>query len=70
MFVTNQFVFLKNQSQDKADAKWKGPFKIIKVNSNNNITIEEGNKFTKQNIKNIKPYFNTLWEGQDVVSKN
>lgn len=47
-------VYKKNNSQDKVDDRWKGPFEIVEVNGNV-LQIMENGKITKQNIKNLRP---------------
>lgn len=57
-FKVNDEVYKKSFSPDKMDPIWKGPFKIIEMDKNGNyVIIEELNKITKQNIKNVRPYF-------------
>ena len=49
-----ELVFKKNYSQDKVEDKYLGPFQITKI-KNDKIFLNEGNKTTVNNVKNIKP---------------
>lgn len=50
-------ILKKNRSPDRIDLKWKGPFTITQVLDENTVWIKEASKMTKQNIKNIIPYW-------------
>jgi transposase InsO family protein len=52
-------VFKRNFDPDKLAEKWLGPFTVLKVINENMIEIEESNKITKQNVKNLKPDFSS-----------
>ena len=65
-YKENDLIFKRNFSSDKIDKKWLGPFKIEKV-FENYLIINEGSKSCRQNIKNVRPYFEKCGEKQDEV---
>jgi transposase InsO family protein len=67
-FKINEWVYKKTFSPDKVDPVWKGPFKILNVDKNGNyVEIQENFKTTKQNIKNLRPYFR---RGEDAAVRS
>lgn len=55
-YKEGDLVYVKNNSQDKVDKKWLGPFKVKRNSkSKNNIFIEERNKIWRVSIKNCRP---------------
>jgi hypothetical protein len=47
-----------NHSPDKAEDIWQGPFEIVDVDCEGNwVVIDQGNKKSKQNVKNVRPFF-------------
>ena len=65
-YPPNQLVFLKLHHQDKVEDKYTGPFKIIEIsNDSNRVQIDQINKLSWENIKNLRPFFS---EGQDDVT--
>ncbi|KAG0420205.1 Pol polyprotein, partial [Dictyocoela roeselum] len=59
------YVFKKTNSNDKIDAKWTGPYEIVKLSKNkNNVYISEGNKISKISIKNLRIFGG----GEDVMT--
>ena len=54
LYRVNDLIFLKNQSPDKVEDKFCGPFKIIEVSNDlNRVLIDDGLKEAWINIKNI-----------------
>ena len=49
-------VYKKAHFQDKIEDKFLGPFRIVGIEEGTGrIILDEGNKLTKQNVKNVKP---------------
>lgn len=47
-FKVGDFVRVKNKrKKGKLDMLWSEPFEVVKINSNNNVTIKKGNKMTR-----------------------
>ena len=53
-YKINSMAYRKNNDQDKIIEKYSGPFKIIQI-KNDKIYLDEINKITENNIKNLKP---------------
>ncbi|KAG0435785.1 Pol polyprotein [Dictyocoela muelleri] len=64
-YKQGDLVFKKMHYPDKIREKWAGPFRIDKLINNDTYIIDEGTKMTRQNIKNIRPFFK---RGEDVVT--
>ena len=43
--------------QRKLDSPTSGPYKIIQVHANGNVSVNRGNVIERLNIHRIKPYF-------------
>ena len=52
-------VLRKNFTQGKLEQRWSGPFRIIQVIGANRLELDEGNRKTTHNIKNVRPCFPT-----------
>lgn len=60
-FALNDQVMLRNEEQrrglsKKLQSDWKGPYKVIKVHSNNNASITMSNKTLRVHFNRLKPY--------------
>ncbi|KAG0420508.1 Transposon Tf2-6 polyprotein [Dictyocoela roeselum] len=64
-YKKGDLIFKKMHHPDKIREKWAGPFRIEKLINKDTYVIDEGTKLTRQNIKNIRPYFK---RGEDVVN--
>lgn len=65
-YKVSEFVFKKLNNPYKIQDLYAGPFKIIKISRDNNVVvIDEKSKISRQNIKNITPFF--IKKGEDFV---
>lgn len=61
--------FKRLHNPDKINDLFSGPFKIIAISNDHNVvTIEEDNKISRQNIKNITSF--RPKRGEDVVLRH
>ena len=49
-------VFKRATEHDKTIPKWNGPFKVTKVLKKDVVEIDEKNRTSQQNIKNLRPF--------------
>ncbi|KAG0440499.1 hypothetical protein DMUE_1701 [Dictyocoela muelleri] len=50
-------IYIKNQSSDKVDKLWLGPYTIVKLSKNpNNIYVKKRERVEKVAIRNTKPF--------------
>lgn len=54
--VGDQVLLQDKAWKGKLSAKWIGPFEVIEINSNENITIRKGRKSVKIHKNLIKPF--------------
>lgn len=57
IYKSGDRVYKKNHDPDKLAEKWTGPFLVTKVIDQNVVEIQQKNKITRENIKNLKPDF-------------
>lgn len=55
VYRINDMVYKKNVTPDKLERRWNGPYKILNIHDENTVEIEENNKTSIQNIKNLLP---------------
>ncbi|KAG0439306.1 Transposon Tf2-9 polyprotein [Dictyocoela muelleri] len=69
LYKEGDLVFKKLHNPDKIQDLYAGPFKIIKLSEDKNVVlIDEKSKISRQNIKNITPFF--IKEGEDVAYRH
>lgn len=54
-FTPGQYIYIKNFTPtSKFSYKWQGPHKLVKMHTNNTVTVRINNKMKKLNISHIK----------------
>ena len=55
--VGENVLLLHTDLQRKLDSPTSGPYKIIQVHTNGNVSVRRDNVIERLNIRRIKPYF-------------
>ena len=64
-YERGQLVYVRNMRGDKVADVWNGPYEVIEVLDRNRVRIDQINRVSDQNIKNLRPLKSR--RGQDVV---
>ncbi|KAG0442295.1 Retrovirus-related Pol polyprotein from transposon [Dictyocoela muelleri] len=60
-------ILIKNNTQNKIESKWKGPYEIKSIStSGNNLFVEMDNKIVRVSIKNCR----NIGRGENVVLRS
>ena len=51
----NVYVFNHHSTSDKLKPAWIGPFPILRVHTNNTVTIQRGQMHERMSFRRIKP---------------